>query len=211
MESTISEILNSDMPDEIKADVFALRGMAGNGWRGDGLLAEVLRIWNDAKAGNWQYSMGHTYVDARCGSVLVNRKDFYNEMERVAKRMSILAGCKAPKNGILELPNEEVVLNELKNEFKGLEIENFEEQTYGHFSFTCNKEDYEGCLSEDIAEEKALDYLTDDDELWKMSDTHEGLEEWAQTVLACDGWENTLCRYDGIPNYLPCGAVYWRN
>lgn len=67
---------------------------------------------------------------------------------------------------------------------------------------------------EEEAEQEAREELMDG-EIWKMmvaeGRTEMGLEEWVDAVLSTDGWEASLCRYDGQGYTLDDGTVYWRS
>lgn len=56
-------------------------------------------------------------------------------------------------------------------------------------------------LTDDEADRKAKDYLTDDTYLWqesvKAGNTTDGLDDWAKYVLDCDGRGSVLNSYDG--------------
>jgi hypothetical protein len=70
-----------------------------------------------------------------------------------------------------------------------------QELTTGARSFRWFRDEEEG-------KQDAMEYLTDDDDLWKgavaAGDTTEGLEEWAKDALRMNGWAGIIGGYDGM-------------
>ena len=97
--------------------------------------------------------------------------------------------------------SEKTIIKEM-SEIYGFEPEDFNITRNGHImaEVEANGEQYTVYETYDDAEYAAKDSLIDSKELWKIAvendATTDGLEDWAQTVVDCDGII-TLCPYDG--------------
>jgi len=73
--------------------------------------------------------------------------------------------------------------------------------------------EYEIQRNDSLCEIQAREYL-EDGEMWRMvvesEHTTESLDDWIQTVLRFDGWEPSICIYDGCVEYTKSNFVYWR-
>jgi hypothetical protein len=86
------------------------------------------------------------------------------------------------------------IMRQEKRDLEDLHDVDGQELTTGAQTFKWFRDDEEG-------EDKAREYLTDDDELWKMTvaagNTTDGLEEWAEDAIRIDGWAQVIGGYDG--------------
>lgn len=120
-----------------------------------------------------------------------------SELDRLFEEEEISEETK----GIIESIMEEQGLDEV------------DEVNEDYRTFSADGQKYTWRRNDNEAEEEAKEYL-ENGELWRMAveakNTTKGLDDWIDEVIGIDGWQASLCSYDGGSYELKSGVVYWR-
>lgn len=118
---------------------------------------------------------------------------------------------KMAENGEIEQETADIVKAIMKEQ----NLEEIQEIDEDNRTLKAGESEWTWRKNDNEAEEEVRENLEDDDYSWKEAvandNTTLGFDEWIDEVINVDGWQNSLCTYDGQSYELPSGVVYWRS